>query len=121
VDVDDYLLPHQMNELKDKAYIQTLEVPSHAADVLIMNMRRKPFDDRSFRLALAYTIPKQRMLDELYNGYGNLGASVVAPANKFWHNSETKPYPFDLEKAREILKKAGYQWNKQGQLCYPPN
>jgi peptide/nickel transport system substrate-binding protein len=68
---------------------------------------------------MAYTIPRRQILEDFYNGYGNLGGSVIAPANKFWTDPSIKPYPFDLEKAREILKEAGYRWDSQGRLCYP--
>jgi peptide/nickel transport system substrate-binding protein len=120
IDVLDYLLAHQMEEAKEYKYIQTLAIPSNSVDSLILNLRRKPFNDSKFRLAIAHTIPKQEILEELYGGYGNLGASVIAPANKYWHDPRIKPYPFDLKMAREILGKAGYQWDSNGRLCYPP-
>ena len=40
-------------------------------------------------------------------------------SNKFWHNSKLPPWPYDMEKAREELKKAGYEWDDQGRLYYP--
>jgi peptide/nickel transport system substrate-binding protein len=119
VDVDDYLLAHQMDELKGAKDIQTVRAPSHSADSLIFNLRRKPFDDPKLRFALAHAIPKQQMLGDLYNTYGNVGASVIAPANKYWNNEQIKPYPFDVEKSRELLKQAGYSWDKEGRLCLP--
>jgi peptide/nickel transport system substrate-binding protein len=45
---------------------------------------------------------------------------MIAPQNEYWHNPNIKPYPYDLEKAKAILKEAGYRWNEAGQLCYPP-
>ena len=114
------VLPHQLEELKGYDYIQTVDQPSIGSDTLILNCRRKPFDDQKFRLALAYTIPRKQMLDELYDGYGNVGGSLIAPANEFWNDPGLKPYPFDLDKAREILKEAGYRWDAEGRLCYPP-
>jgi peptide/nickel transport system substrate-binding protein len=52
-------------------------------------------------------------------GYGKIAGAVIAPANEFGSNPDIKPYPFDMEKARAILKEAGYQWDKEGRLCYP--
>jgi peptide/nickel transport system substrate-binding protein len=83
-------------------------------------MRRKPFDDPKFRLALTYAVPREQTLEETFQGYGDVGTSVIAPANEYWTNPKIKPYPFDLEKARNILKEAGYRWDEKGRLCYPP-
>lgn len=120
-DVNPRLLAHQLDELKNSDYLQTVRVPSPGSHTLVLNCRRKPFDDPKFRLAMAYTIPRKQILEEYFNGYGNLGGSVIAPANEFWTDPSIKPYPFDLEKAKNILKEAGYSWDKNGQLCYPPN
>ena len=119
-DVAILLIPHQIEELKRYPYIKTIQLPSTGSDSMMINCRRKPFDDPKFRLALAHTIPRKQILEELYNGYGNMGGSIIAPANQYWNNPKIKPYPFDLDKAREILKQAGYRWDKDGRLCYPP-
>jgi peptide/nickel transport system substrate-binding protein len=118
-DVFKYVLTHQIDEVKKLDHIQLVEVPLNGPEFLTLNLKRKPFNDPQFRLAMAYTIPKEQILDELFDGHGVLGASVIVPNNKFWTNSKIKPYPFDLEKAREILKNAGYKWDDKGRLCYP--
>jgi peptide/nickel transport system substrate-binding protein len=119
-DLNIILLAHQIEDLKKYEYIQTVQMPGIACYLLINNCRRKPFSDTKFRLAMAHSIPKEKILEELFYGYGNLGGSVIAPSNKFWTDSSIKPYPFDLEKAKEILREAGYRWDEKGQLCYPP-
>ena len=49
---------------------------------------------------------------------GHPGGSVIAPANKFWHNADVMPDPEDIDKAKKILEEAGYTWEK-GKLHYP--
>jgi len=114
------LVPEQLKELKKYDYIQTVQLPSPNADTMILNCKKKPFNDPKFRLAMTYTIPRKQMLDELYHGYGNLGASIIGPANVLWTDPSIKPRPFDLEQAKTILKEAGYRWDDKGRLCYPP-
>ena len=114
----DILLPHQMEELKRLHFIQTVQLASHGSDSVIFNVRRPPFSDPQLRLALTYAIPRQQILEELYTGYGNLGASIIAPANPVWTHSELQPYPYDLDHAREILRQAGYRTDSRGRLSY---
>ena len=78
-----------------------------------------PFDDVAFRRALAHCIPKERIVEEFYEGYAVAAHSTVGPMNKFWHNPKSKTIIFSLEKAREILKEAGYEWDSKGKLYYP--
>ena len=48
-----------------------------------------------------------------------LAGAMISPENKFWHNSSLPPWPYDLEKAKAELVKAGYEWDDQGRLYYP--
>lgn len=118
-DVVDRLLAHQVDELQKVNHVQVVRVPSNAADTVALNARRKPFDDPQFRQALNYAIPRKQILGEFYNRFGNLGGSVIAPANETWSSPKIKPYDYDVEKAKDILKKAGYQWDATGRLVFP--
>jgi peptide/nickel transport system substrate-binding protein len=48
-----------------------------------------------------------------------LSSSSITPVNSFWHNKNLAPPEYNLEKARQILKNAGFQWDKNGRLCFP--
>jgi peptide/nickel transport system substrate-binding protein len=119
VDVMDRLLAHQVDELKALDFIQTVQVPSTAADTVVLNMRNKPFSDPKFRAALNISIPRKEFLDQFYQGFGTLGASVLAPADEAWSNLTLKPPAYDIEKAKDLLKQAGYSWDSSGRLLYP--
>ncbi len=71
------------------------------------NLKRKPFDDLRVRQAINYAIDKQEIIDGVLLG---LGEPVSSPY-KFgtrWNNPALKPYPYDPEKAKSLLKDAGY-------------
>jgi len=120
-DVVDILLPHQLEELERLEHIKTVTIPSHASDSLVLNLRRRPFSDPSFRLALAHLVPGAAVRDELYSGHARVGASIIAPANELWSDRSLEPRPLDLEAARRVLKEAGYRWDSRGCLCFPPD
>jgi len=59
------------------------------------------------------------IIEAILSGLADRGGSVIAPANKYWHNPVVKSYPEDLNKAKKILAEAGYTWDKKGKLHYP--
>lgn len=114
-----WLEPMQADKLKDVEGISVIEVPDHGYYHINVNMRRTPFDDKAVRFALSYAIPRQKIIDILLEGHGTKEGSIIASANSFWHNPAIKPLPYDLDKARQILKEAGYEWDAKGKIYYP--
>jgi len=72
-----------------------------------------------FRRALSFAIPRTEIRDVIFNGRGRIVASIIAPANKFWHNFNIPLVPEDINMAKEELKDAGYTWDSEGKLHYP--
>ena len=62
--------------------------------------------------------PKELIIEAILSGLADPGGSVIAPADKFWHNPAVKSFPEDINKAKKILAEAGYTW-KKGKLHYP--
>lgn len=71
------------------------------------NLKHKPFDDVRVRRAINYAIDKQEIIDGVYLGLGINIASPYKPGTR-WSNPELSPYPYDLEKAKALLKEAGF-------------
>lgn len=63
-----------------------------------------PWADKRVRQAMNYAIDKQTIIDELFAGQGTVanGDTPVAA----WDSVE--PYPYDPDKARQLLAEAGY-------------
>lgn len=72
------------------------------------NLKRKPFDDIRVRQAINYAINKQEIIDGVLLGLGEPVASPYKPGTR-WSNTELKPYPYDPNKAKALLKAAGYE------------
>ena len=56
------------------------------------------------------------MVNVLLDGRGEIGTSVVAPVNAFWHNPFVERFDYDLDLARELLEEAGYSWDDEGMI-----
>lgn len=68
----------------------------------------KWFSDINFRRAVAHAIDKNQIIAIVKNGLGYEQDSPIGPGGGFFHKPDVVKYEFNLEKARTILKEAGY-------------
>ncbi len=105
------LLVNQWDKIPESPFLSRVETDDWGVYYLGFNLRHPPFDDPAFRKAIAYTIPYDTIVKTLFDGHALPGAGFVAPANTQWHNPDLTTYPYDPEKARSLLKEAGYTWD----------
>ncbi len=102
--------------------IQTLEeaenvdVPimrSTSIDELIINSHEDgtqpaSLNDPEVRLAIAYGIDKQQIVNVAYLGNAEPASVIIPTSMGDWHNSDVQDIPFDPEEGNRILDRAGY-------------
>ena len=69
---------------------------------------RSLFADSRVRQAMTYLTDRQRLIDEVFLGYAEPAVSPFNPRSK-QHDPALQPRPFDLARARALLKEAGYE------------
>lgn len=84
-----------------------------------LNNRSAPFNDVAFRRAIAYVVPKQAIIRNIFKSFATPATSFVSPALTFWYNPRVPTYQYSVSKARSVLKAAGYTWDGQGRLVAP--
>lgn len=109
--------PTVANQLNSADGVETFSEQMFSTHMFIPNHRRPPFDDPAVRRALAHAVPKQDIVETVMGGAGTAPDAPIPPSLSAWY--EPHPYEFDMEKARQTLEDAGYQWNSQGQIMYP--
>ena len=88
-------------------YNTDLVTTQHTA-YITMNMEVAPFDDKLVRQALTYAIDKDSMIAIAYEGLAE-PARMQADESCFGVDfSDCPVYEYDLDKAKELLAKAGY-------------
>jgi ABC-type transport system substrate-binding protein len=75
-------------------------------DYLFMNVEMKPFDNPAVRRAINYAINKERLV-KLAGGFA-IPARGIVPPSLPWNNPTLEPYNYSPEKARALLREAGY-------------
>lgn len=78
-------------------------------------IKSKWFRDLAFRQALSHLIDKQALIEAVYRGRAVSQYSHLNQHNPFY-DTQLKDYQYNPTLARQILKKAGYTWDQQGQL-----
>jgi peptide/nickel transport system substrate-binding protein len=74
------------------------------------------FRQLAFRQAISSAIDRESIVRIAYHGRARPLWTHVTPGNKLWVNRTIPPGARDLAKARELLRAAGFSWNRDGQL-----
>ena len=120
IDINQYsLTPSLADRLKEKPFLEMAYTPSHALYETRPDMRKRPFDDANFRKAIYHALDRRPIVNYFAGKAMAACNTPFTPLNKFWHNPNLPAPEYDIEKARDLLKKAGYTWNSDGQLCFP--
>ncbi|MCM3569456.1 ABC transporter substrate-binding protein [Neobacillus mesonae] len=88
--------------------LQIIERPSMNIGYIGLTTTRKPLDNKLVRQAINHAIDKKTIIDAFYGGKA-LPAKNPMPPSIEGYNDAIEDYPFDLEKAKALLKEAGYE------------
>lgn len=120
IDIFAYLTDAQAEQLQDK--VDILEGNMNLVQALFLNNKVKPFDDIRVRQALNYAIDKQGILDMVAGGKGTIiGSNMFAGFTKYFEKGLEDLYPYDVNKAKELLKEAGYENGFTFTITVPSN
>ena len=110
------------NIVEENEHLDLFSAISIGFNYFAFNVRYAPFDDVTFRQAVAHTIPQEFIIDNIFNGLAAPADSFVSAALEYWRQCEDLPtYDFSIEGARALLEGAGYSWDDEGRLHYPGN
>jgi peptide/nickel transport system substrate-binding protein len=103
---------------KQEPKIKVVTTTDLGFQFIAFNLRRPPYDDTAFRVALSTAISRKIMVAAAWNGFAEPAGSCVSTALPFWHADDSLLAGGDLAKAKQILADAGYTLSG-GQLHYP--
>lgn len=107
VDLIDGVNPKDALESKKFPQLTLHQQPGMNIAYLAMNMDKKPFDHPKVREALNHAVDKQEIIKSFYFG---MGTSATHPIPDFmWgYNDQVKDTEYNLQKAKQLLKEAGF-------------
>jgi peptide/nickel transport system substrate-binding protein len=108
IDVMDGLNNSDEATVKADDKLQVIERPSMNVGYIGLTTTRKPFDNKLVRQAINYAIDKKAIIDAFYGGKALAAVNPMPPSIE-GYNDAIEPYPYDLEKAKALLKEAGME------------
>ncbi len=110
----------QADTVKESAHINLEEVGTPTVMSVRFDVGYDVVDDKLVRQALNYAVDKEAIIEEILDGYGE-PISTYQSDLSFGNNTELEPYPYDPEKAKELLKEAGVKEGTELELYAPGN
>ncbi|MBN9676149.1 ABC transporter substrate-binding protein [Salipiger bermudensis] len=98
--------PVALSQFQDDAF-QVFEQAGPHVWFLILNAKEGPFADKRVRQAANYAINKEALVNDVLEGTAEVAAGPTPPAFAWAYNEALEPYPYDPEKAKELIAEAG--------------
>ncbi len=99
-----YDLIKELDEVKVDPSLDFYFYEALNVEVMGLNIKHPYLANRNIRQAIAHAVPKEHIANNL--GRGNLTvANQFLHPNSWSYNKQLVPVPFDMNKARELLKK----------------
>ena len=110
--------PELLGEFEDDDRFQVLQGLTNGEVTLSLNGRNAPLDDVRVRQAISHAIDREAVVDLAYSGYGTVIGTFSTPLDP-WYRDLTNVYPYDPDRARELLAEAGVE-NLTLRMVLPP-
>lgn len=102
--------------------VEIVSVETLSTAYLGFNAQQEPLDDVRVRQAINYAVDVESIVEAVYMGQAVPANSPISEA-VFGANTDLEPYPYDPERARELLAEAGLEdgfstsiWTNDNQL-----
>lgn len=105
-----------------KSQFEMISYPQNMVQIFAMNNAVKPFDDEKVRKALCLAINRDEIIEGAMDGAATKVYSNFSPVLGFYYNDKLeKVNAYDIKKAKELLKEAGYENGFEFTLKVPSN
>ena len=98
-----------MSNERVKQQYNLITNPSFYYSVFVINTQSPLLSDVKTRKALAHLVNYDRIINDLFYGYATRISSPIPASFEGLHNDTLKPYDFNLETAKNLLKQAGWE------------
>lgn len=107
IDIAEGILIDQIPALEKNPDIVVRRFPSQLVEYVYLNCQKPKLNDKLVRQALNYAVDYQGMIEFVLQGNGVQMRGPV-PKGMWGHNPQVFQYSRNVEKAKELLKQAGY-------------
>lgn len=109
----------QIDSVQGDPSLQLQVVPAPQFLGLWLNHKRPEFQDLKVRQAMQYALNRDEINTAIYRGVGSNPNSVLPHLKFDTSNDQLPPYPYDLDKAEELMKSSKFPNGFSVTLQYP--
>ena len=99
--------PSDIESMKSNNKLVVLETSGLNVSYLAMNTSKAPFDNPTVRKAINHALNRDSYIKAIYRGNA-IKAKNPMPPNIWGYDQKASGYTFDINKAKDLLSKAGY-------------
>jgi len=107
IDLIHSLTPQDVLQIQNVSDVELVKAPANRWWSLQWQVDKPPFDNLKLRQAIAYAIDRKNLVDIVQLGKAEIAESPTPPG-LWWYSSDVNSYEYNPEKARALLKEAGY-------------
>src|SRR6266511_6164292 len=99
--------PHEVARLKSNPRIRIQQVQGLRPIFLVLSPAYKPLENPKVRRAITHAIDRDRIIKHILEGNAYPLTGLLSP-QVFGYEPSAKAYPYDQDKARQLLTEAGF-------------
>src|SRR5207248_723323 len=109
----------EMDRMKKVPTLTVVSVPSPSIDFLAVNMAKTYLQDKRVRQAMQYAIDRESIVKAIYKGEAQVvNQTIIGP--DWMGTPDLNTYPFNPDKAKQLLKDATWDGSHSLQILYTP-
>jgi len=101
------IIPADVERVQNEPDLSLIKQQELRTNYLGFNTEIAPFNDERVRQAINYAIDVDTIIETAFEGVGTAAIGPISP-NVNGVNPDLEGYPYDIERARELLAEAGY-------------
>ncbi len=99
---------HMVDEVNASDLAEVRGIPSSRINyIALVNLQEGPMQNKKVRQAMNYAVDVDELIEHVLDGHANQMAGALSELNVH-HNPDLEPYPYDPDRAVELIEEAGY-------------
>jgi dipeptide transport system substrate-binding protein len=111
--------PQDLNAMKTNPALKLVSQPGANIGYLAFNVEKAPYNKLEVRQAIAHALNRKSYMDLVYKGTATVAKNPLPPTVWGW-DAKSTDYDYNIAKAKELLKKAGYPNGFEAELWTLP-
>jgi peptide/nickel transport system substrate-binding protein len=120
IDMMDLLQPQDVPTVSSNSNLKVLNRPSFNVAYVTINQSKPPTNNLLVRKAIAYGLDRQSVVNSFYAGRAQVANEFQPPQLFGWSKNVVK-YPYNPDKAKQLLQQAGLTLPVKIDFWYPTN